>query len=731
MTNAWTLTIDEQWIAWLTFNTPGEKVNTFNAASMTELESLLDELADNEAIKAIAIRSGKDGNFIAGADISELQMLDTIEEAREKALDGQRIFAKLAAMPVPTVAVIHGACMGGGLELALACDYRLVTDDPRTTLALPEVKLGILPAWNGTVRLPRLIGLANAMDMTLTGRSINTRKAKKLGLADSVVAHAFLEEQTTQFIDHVLRRSGRRAVLTKRRKRQSRLMRAMEATRPGRAFMYRRAAQSIRKKTHGHYPAPFTALNVLRRTYKRTNIAEGGQVEADALAELACGDVSRHLVWLFQSGQRAKKYSATSKPVARDLNNVAIVGAGIMGSGIAWAATNAGMNVRLKDMNWDAIASGTSSIASAFRARVKRRKMTEGRMNLAMHRVTGTTDYSGFGKADIVIEAIIENLDIKTRVLREIEQHVSNDAVICTNTSSLPLEDLAKSLKNPKRFVGLHFFNPVPKMPLVEIVPTAKTSPSAVDAAVQLVQRMGKTPVVVGGCAGFLVNRILVPYLVESAWMMEEGAAPKRIDDLLVDFGMPMGPLALVDEVGIDVGYTVAKTLERAYGERMKVPSALGAIAESGELLGRKNGKGIYLYKNGHSKPNPAVRTITEQARITEQIARHELPDDDIVDRAVLLMVNEAARCLDEHVVNDAEALDLAMVFGTGFAPFRGGLLRYADQRGLANVRDRLNELAAMYGERFAPAPLIERLAAGDGRFYDSYAASGSKRHVA
>lgn len=731
MNNAWTLEIDDNWIAWLTFDTPGEKVNTFTAASMAELEALLDELASNEAIKAVAVRSGKDGTFIAGADINELAALETIEDARSKALDGQRIFAKLAALPVPTVAVIHGACMGGGLELALACDYRLVTDDPGTTLALPEVKLGILPAWNGTVRLPRLIGLAAAMDMILTGRSVNARKAKKLGLADGIIAHSFLHQQTTQFLEQALRRSGRRAIVQKRLRRQPRALRMMQATRLGRSYMYRRAARSVRSKTHGHYPAPFTALDVLRRTYRRTGIEEGGRIEADALADLACGDVSRHLVWLFQSGQRAKKFTTSSKPAARDLHNIAVVGAGIMGSGIAWAAANAGLNVRLKDMNWDVIARGTAAIASAFRSRVKRRRMSEGRMNLAMHRVTGTTDYSGFAQADLVVEAIIENLDIKTKVLREIEQHVAPDAVICTNTSSLPLDELAKSLSNPRRFVGLHFFNPVPKMPLVEIVPTAKTSQSAIDAAVQLVQRMGKTPVVVGGCAGFLVNRILVPYLVESAWMMEEGAEPKRIDDLLVRFGMPMGPLALVDEVGIDVGYTVARTLEDAYGQRMKVPSALGAIAEGGELLGKKNGRGIYLYRNGHSKPNPAVRTLTEQARITEHVARHDLRDEDIVDRAILLMVNEAARCLDERIVNDPEALDLAMVFGTGFAPFRGGLLRYADERGIANVRDRLNELATVYGERFAPAPLIERLAATKSRFYDPRATSGSTRHVA
>lgn len=718
MSSAWTLHIDDNWIAWLTFDTPGEKVNTFTAPSLTELDHLLDELAVNDSIKAIAVRSGKPLNFIAGADINELAAITDPAQARDVALRGQAIFAKLSAVPVPTVAVIHGSCMGGGLELALACHYRVVTDDPKTTLALPEVKLGILPAWNGTIRLPRLIGLPRALDMILTGRSMDARRACRVGLADRIVAEAFLEQHTTTFINDVLRRSCRRIVLQRRRRVQPRLMRMLQATPPGRAFMYRHAARQIRKRTNGHYPAPITALDVLRKTYRRTTVEEGGRIEADALAELACGPVSRNLVWLFQTGQKAKKIALPGGSASHDLEHAAVVGAGIMGSGIAWACANADMNVRLRDVSYDAIARGMKSIASMFHAQVKRRKMSAAQMNLAMHRCSPTTDYTGFADADIVIEAIIEDLDIKRRVLREIEENVAPDTIICTNTSSLPLNELAAALKHPKRFVGLHFFNPVNRMPLVEIVPTSRTSNDTIAAAVQLVQKMGKTPAVVGACAGFLVNRILVPYLVESAWMMEEGVEPSHIDELLEHFGMPMGPLALVDEVGIDVGHTVARVLERAYGERMKVPAALGVIAETGELLGRKAGRGIYLYRNGKRRPNPAIRELTERARQAEGISRRRLRDEDIVDRAVLLMVNEAARCLEEGVAADAEALDMAMVMGTGFAPFRGGLLRYADDRGVLAIRERLNELATVYGERFAPAPSIDRIASNGGRFY-------------
>lgn len=716
---AWSLDIDSNWIAWLTFDAPDEKVNTFNAQSMADLDSILDQLARNEAIKAIAIRSGKDINFIAGADISELAKLTTPEEAKAIGLRGQNVFAKLTAMPVPTVAVIHGSCMGGGLELALACHYRIVTDDPKTTLALPEVKLGILPAWNGTCRLPRLIGLAAAMDMILAGKTLVAKQAQKCGLADRIIAKVFLEQHTTEFIDTILRRSGKRAVQLKRKRARKRLMKLMEATPMGRALMYRAAKKTVLAKTHGHYPAPLKTIEVLRKTYKRTTIEQGGIIEADALAELALSSESRNLVWLFEASQRSKKaINTVAGKSDHDLSHAAIIGAGIMGSGIAWACAHAGMDVRIKDMNYDAITKGTSSIASMFHALVKRRKMTAAQYNMAMHRVTGTTDYSGFAQANVVIEAIVENLDIKIKVLREIEEHVSDDCIICTNTSSLPLNVIAATLKRPQRFLGLHFFNPVNRMPLVEIVPSNRTSPQTVAAAVQLVKSMQKTPTVVGSCAGFLVNRILVPYLVESAWMLQEGAAPQRIDNLLVEFGMPMGPLELIDEVGIDVGHTVAKVLENAYGERMKVPAGLSAIAASGEFLGKKTKHGIYLYTKKDRKPNPAIRALVNNAQQSQRAVTHQLSDADIVDRAILLMVNEAARCLEENIAPDPESLDMAMVFGTGFAPFRGGLLRYADERGVANVRNRLNELAAMYGERFAPAPLIDQIASSGGQFY-------------
>lgn len=717
--NPWTLDIDRAWIAWLTFDLPGEKVNVFNEHALAELEVLLDRLHADERIKALVISSGKRDSFIAGADIDELAKIEDVEDARAKAEAGQAIFQKIADMPVPTVAAIHGACMGGGLEMALACDYRLVTDHPKTKLAAPEVNLGIIPGWGGTQRLPRLVGLAAALPMILAGKNIAGKKAYRMGLADGIIAEAFIREQGSEFVEKVLKASGRAKVRKRRSKAQPTLMKLMQSNPLGRAIIYRQGRKQVMAKTNGNYPAPLKALRVVQRTYRRKGLAEGLAIEAETFSKLACAPISRNLVRLFQASQRVKK--AGDPSLKLDLRSGGVLGAGIMGAGIAAAMSKAGMAVRLKDISWDALGRGLGAIAKGFRARVKRRRMTDGEMNMAMLRIAPTIDCSGFGRLDIVVEAVIEDMDLKKKVLREIEDAVGPDTIICTNTSSLPLSELAGVMKRPKRFVGLHFFNPVDRMPLVEVVPCRRTSKETVLAAVELVKKLGKIPVVVGDCPGFLVNRILIPYLIESAWMFEEGVDGTRLDGLLERFGMPMGPLALVDEVGIDVGYKAAKTLEAAYGDRMHVPSALDEVVESGDLLGKKNGRGFYLYDRKKRKTlNEQVTRLIEDARRRDGVEPREMPDGDVIDRAVLIMVNEAARCLEEHVVEDAEALDIAMVMGTGFAPFRGGLLRYADERGVREIKHRLEEFEQKYGERFRPARLIEKVANNGGRFYSS-----------
>ncbi len=714
--SAWNVHIDSEWIAWLTFDLPGSKVNKFTAAALRELDDHLVTLEANEAIKAVAVRSAKPDSFIVGADIDELARIRDCDDAVTKARAGHAVFGRLAALPVPTVAVIHGACLGGGLEMALACDYRLVTHDDRTSLGLPEVSLGIIPGWGGTRRLPQLVGLPAALGMILTGKPASARKAQRIGLADGVVAPAFVEEQTRQFVDRILTRRGARAVVRRRRCAQPRAVRVLTATAPGRALVFAMARRDVKKKTKGRYPAPLEALRVVARTFGRPR--NGAEPEIEAFSRLAVSPISRNLVWLFQASQRMKRSEAREDAGATAPRRAGVVGAGIMGGGIAWALSRAGMSVRMKDINWPAVAGGMAAAAGMYGAMVKRRKLTADGMNLAMQRIAGTVDYRGFAGLDVVVEAVVEDLEVKRTVLTEIESHVSSDAIICTNTSSLPLKDLASALDHPRRFAGLHFFNPVNRMQLVEIVACRKTSRGTVVALVDLVRRMGKLPVVVGDCPGFLVNRILLPYLMESAWMFEEGVTIERLDSLLERFGMPMGPLALVDEVGIDVGYKVAKVLESAYAPRMNVASVLGDVVESLDLRGKKSGRGFYLYDNGHRRPNPDISALLDASREHDGVKAAPLTDEEIVDRAILIMVNEAARCLDEHIVDDPEKLDMAMVMGTGFAPFRGGLLRYADERGVDRIRDRLDELADRYGDRFRPVRLIERIARNGNRFY-------------
>jgi 3-hydroxyacyl-CoA dehydrogenase/enoyl-CoA hydratase/3-hydroxybutyryl-CoA epimerase len=715
MNKAWTLEIDHDRIAWLTFDCPDQKVNTFGAAVLSELDSMIEQIGTNRGIRAVVIRSGKESSFIAGADIHELAQIKTTDDAAEKANAGHETFAKLAALPVPTIAVIHGPCLGGGLEMALACSHRIVTDDDRTRLGLPEVGLGIIPGWGGTQRLPRLIALDQSLTMILTGKPISSRKAHRIGLADAIVARAFVEAGVRAFVQKQLAKKR----VVRRRAKESMMMRLLTSTAPGRMLVYRSAAKQVRERTKGHYPAPIEALEVVRRTYRRRSLDEGLAIEREAFAKLAITSISRNLVFLFQASQRLKKSGHDGAQTALPRPGTAgVVGAGAMGGGIAWALSRAGMAVRMKDIAWDALGRGMSSAARMFRSAVKRRRMTESEMSLAMHRIAPTLEYIGFEKLDIVIEAVVEDIDIKRKVLADIEENVSPSTIICTNTSSLPLQQLASALRRPEQFVGLHFFNPVNRMPLVEVVPCNESSQQTVHGAVELVRRLGKTPIIVGDCPGFLVNRILLPYLIESAWMFEEGIDAPRIDGLLEAFGMPMGPLALVDEVGIDVGYKVARVLEDAYGERMHVPTGLGAVAQEGGDLGRKSGRGFYVYNNGHRKPNRSAAKIVEKARGRDGVKPGELNDDAIVDRAVLIMVNEAARCLEDQVIDTPESLDMAMVMGTGFAPFRGGLLRYADDRGVGVINERLQELARRYGDRFRPAGMIQNLAREGGRFY-------------
>lgn len=715
--NAWNLSISAEGVARLVFDVPGKKVNTFSFAVMEELDRVLDEVSKRSDIRLLVLESGKRNIFIAGADIAELAAIGTEQEAVEKARYGQAVFQKLEDLPFPTVAVVAGACVGGGLECALACRYRLVSDSRKTKLGLPEVSLGIIPGWGGTQRLPRLLGLANALKLILSGRSVDGKKAVRLGLGDRLVAHEFLKEGVDSFKEAVL--SGQ-DVRAKARRQRGMMDFALNGNPLGRRVVFRKAMRSLERRTKGMYPAPEAALDVVRRTYGRDR-KKGYEVEAEAFSRLCLTHVSKNLVQLFYTNESLKKDAGIGDTLhPAPIRSAAVLGAGVMGGGIAWLLSSKEIPVRMKDVKWEAIAAGMAEASEYYSQSVKRGKMKPEEAKVLMHRISGAVDYTGFRNVDLVIEAVVEDLEIKRTVLRDVEKRIREDAVIATNTSSLSIVDLAKGLVHPERFVGMHFFNPVNRMPLVEVIAGPKTSQEAVAAVIDLTRRLGKTPIVVNNCSGFLVNRILIPYLNESAYMLQEGTPMERIDRTLEEFGLPMGPFALADEVGIDVGLKVAKILEDSYGRRMKVADIMKAAYEDLHLLGKKSGKGFYLHEGKGKRPNEEDIVALSKAlqdRLHQGIEK--LDTDEIRDRALLAMVNEASRCLEEDIVPNAEYLDMAMIMGTGFPPFRGGPLRYADERGLSDVCRSLERLHRKYGERYEPSRLLLEMEREGKRFYE------------
>ncbi len=700
---AFTSEIRRDGIAVVTFDLAGEKVNKLTTPAMSELEGLLDELSQKKEITALVFRSGKEGHFIVGADIAEIREVRDKQRGEELSRSGQRVFAKLEALPFPVVAAIHGPCMGGGLELALACTYRVISNDQRTALALPEVRLGILPGFGGTQRLPRLVGLSNSLDMILTGKSVYAKKAKRIGLADEVTFKELL-------LDVALSRAAKAAKKPKPRKVRARrpfVVRLLESNPLTRLLIFRMAKKSVLKETRGNYPAPLAALTSVRTGLSRGRKA-GYAVEARLLGDLIPTEVSKNLISIFYLNEMLKK----GDEQAPAITSAGVLGAGIMGGGIAQLFAEKGITVRMKDISTKFVATGLRAAADIFRKRAKKGIVDKLQARDGFDRITGATDYSGFGSLDLAVEAVVEKMDIKKAVVKEFEQAAKADAIFATNTSSLSITEMATASKRPERVVGMHFFNPVEKMPLVEVIRGAKTSDETVAAITGLSRRLGKLPVVVNDGPGFLVNRILMPYLGEAVHLLEEGGSIEEIDHALVKFGMPMGAFILLDEIGIDVAHKVADILHDGLGERVKPSPLLGALAKDG-YLGKKNGKGFYLYKGRRRKGTDA----SVYGRIASRGAA-KISAGEIVDRAVLLMIKEAALCLEEKIIERADHLDGALIFGIGFPPFRGGLLKYADKLGAKTIVEKLEELAKKHGERFTPPRSIAEMAKAGKGFY-------------
>jgi len=707
------LTVDADGIAWVTFADPDRRMNVLDEATMARLEEHLTWLADQTSeVRAVVFSSGKSDSFIAGADIEAIGGLQGSSDAEAKAREGQRVFQLLHDLPVPTIAAIHGICLGGATELALACDVRIASSDETTRIGLPEVQLGLLPGWGGTTRLPRLIGLRAALDMILTGKRVRARSARKTGLVDELVPPEGFRETVRRAVLRILDGwepgSDGPGVVD----------RVLAGTGAGRRVVLSQARANVLERAGGHYPAPFKVLEILPDILSLP-VDEALRVEARAFGALAATKVHRHLLHVFHLREDARKVTlALPGAEAGDVSRMAVLGAGVMGGGIAQLAAGNGIHVRMKDIRDDAVGGGLKHARDLFQKGVKRRRMTPREADEAMGRITGTLSYDGFSGVDLVVEAVVERLEVKRSVLQETERAVGNDCILATNTSSLPIDDIAGALERPDRFCGMHFFNPVHRMPLVEVIRGGATSPDTLATVHALAVRMGKVPVVCGDGPGFLVNRILGPYLNEAGHLLVAGVSVNELDEAMTNFGMPMGPGRLLDEVGIDVARHAGETLHEAFGDRLAPAPILERMLEA-DRLGRKNGRGFYRYEDGEEKGvDPEV------------YADLDLPDpaagahsgEEIRLRLLLVMINEAARILGDEIVTTAAAVDLGMIMGTGFPPFRGGLLRFADEQHPRAILERTRALAESGGERFEPAPVLVELAEDGGTFYEAFA---------
>ena len=695
-------TQDEDGIGTLLFDTPNSSANVFSNETMNELNIFLKHLEKETNIKALFIQSAKNGIFIAGADIHEIKTAKNKNEVNDFIQKGQNLFNKLEELPFPVIALIDGMCLGGGLELALACSYRIATSQEHTRIGFPEVNLGILPGFGGTQRLSPLVGYTKAIELIVGAKLLKGEKALHLGLVDACVPKGYLGFKKEEYIKLILE-----GALAKKITAQGEAVSWYEHISFVRDIIGKFAKKKILQKTKGNYPAPLAVIDVMQKSFSKP-LEEGLKIEREAEIELVMSPVSKNLTELFLIAEELKHDTfSASKP--KKITHTAVVGTGTMGSGIAWLMNYHDMDVRLKVRSYESAARAIKNIRKIYTAIIKRHRLDAREVNLKMDRVSFHREYVGFNNIEFLIEAVNEDILMKQDVYQAFEKVLPKDAVIASNTSSISISSLAETLQYPHRFIGMHFFNPANKMPLVEIIAGEKTDEQTVSTVVSLAKELGKTPIKIKDSPGFLVNRVLLPYIKEAVLMFEEGLDITLIDEELLIFGMPMGPFELLDTVGIDVGASVSDILYKAYGERM-IPSEIMQKMLTNNWLGKKTQKGFYSYDNQEHIPNKGIYEFQQDSiALDKQI---------IVERAILIMINEASRCLEEKVVSNARYLDMAMVMGTGFPAFRGGLLRYADSLGIQHVTESLQQLYDVYGERFKPSQLLEDMAQKDGSFY-------------
>jgi 3-hydroxyacyl-CoA dehydrogenase/enoyl-CoA hydratase/3-hydroxybutyryl-CoA epimerase len=711
--------VGDDGIAVVTLNDTEETHNTITRDFGAALLGALARLSSEGHVRAAVLTSGKRESFVVGANVDMLKAVRFAEDAERLARELAEGLRQIASFRKPVVAAVHGPALGGGFEIALACHAIVATDDPKTVVGFPEVRLGLLPAANGMLRVAERAGLGTALDLALTGKSLRAAQAKKLGLIDDVCAPSVLLMAAKRL---ALSLEGKTPVL-RRAKADAKTL-ALEANPFGRKVLFTQARERTLRETHGHYPAPARIIDVLER-YGQKGFDAAAALEARAFGELVVSETAHRLIEVFFATTALKKDTGVDDPSVkpRSVEQVAILGGGAMGAGIAYVTVDAGLPVRLKEKDDLGAGRALRYVHDALEGRVRRKRMTALERDEAFARFSATTDFSGIRHADLVLEAVFEDLALKQALLREVEGHTGEECIFASNTSSIPIAKIAEASRRPHTVVGMHYFSPVPKMPLLEVIRTDKTAPWVVATAVAVGKRQGKNVIVVRDGVGFYTSRILAPYLNEAAYILAEGVPVDAIDTALVDWGWPVGALRLLDEVGLDVAAHVSAILHTAFGQRLLPPPSMAKLVGDGRH-GRKNERGFYRYEaRGRSEGSVGARR--EKREVDPSVygvlgiaPKAKLPTEEIQMRCALQMVNEAVRCFGEKIVRSPRDGDVGAMFGLGFPPFRGGPFRYVDTIGAAEVLRRIQAYYDRFGARWTPAPLLVEMAKKGDRFY-------------
>jgi 3-hydroxyacyl-CoA dehydrogenase / enoyl-CoA hydratase / 3-hydroxybutyryl-CoA epimerase len=685
-------------VAIIKMDRKGASLNVLSTSFLKSFDEILTKVSTKPHVKAMVICSAKKNAFIAGADLTELAAISTAADAQKAAKDGQTIFCRINDLKIPTIAAINGHCMGGGTELVLACDFRLAAKE-KANIALPEVKLGVIPGWGGTQRLPRLISLHHALDMILTGKGYNAFKAYQCGLVDKVVPDDIINDYAVKFAEEIIHTKGIKYIAARKKKARGMMELITDKNFIGRFIMLSLAKRQVLKKTYGNYPAPLLAIKAMLRGLSKP-LNEGLDIEARLFGQAFATAEHKNLLHIFHLNKRPRKQTGIGGKVAfEEPQNIGVMGAGVMGGGIVQLLAYKDYPVRMKDISGPMMIKGLNHAESLFNDLVRQKRLTPLEKRRKMEKISGTLSYDGFQRTQVIIEAVAEKMSIKKQVLREVETCMSDNAIFASNTSALSITELQLAAKNPANVCGMHFFNPVHKMPLVEVIRGASTDDKTVATIFHLSKKLNKIPIVVKDSPGFLVNRLLGFYLNEACLLAQEGYDFQWIDVVVKKFGMPMGPFRLIDEVGIEIAQEVSRILGMAFQDRLKPSALLQTILQSG-ILGKKEKKGFYIYRNNRQKAaNPSILKLLPGNRKDN--------DTQVINRMMYLMVNEAARCLEEQIINAPQDVDIGMVFGAGFPPFRGGLCKWADKVGLKSIGDTLEEYRDLFGERFTPVPYL------------------------